>query len=75
MSVRKSWKASEEPYGKDTRVKMYSTGNIFLTKHVISAQEAVIRVLLSLAMRHSNVDAFFVPSSIKMNRTRLLKSL
>lgn len=54
---------------------MYSTGNIFLTKHVISAQEAVIRVLLSLAMRHSNVDAFFVPSSIKMNRTRLLKSL
>lgn len=54
---------------------MYPTGNIFLTKHVISAQEAVIRVLLSLAMRHSNVDAFFVPSSVKKNRTRLLKSL
>ena len=52
--------ASKEAYIKDIREKMQSAGNIFLTKHEASTHEAVKRVL-SLLMRHSNIDALYVP--------------
>ena len=46
-------KASKEAYG--IRGKMHSIGNIFLTKREVSTHEAIKRVL-SLPMRHSNID-------------------
>ena len=67
-------KASKETYEKDIEVKMLSIGNTFLTKCKISTHEAIKRVL-SLPMRHSNIDALYVPTSLKRNRTRMLKSL
>ena len=48
-------KASKEAYGKDIRGKMHSIGNIFLTKREVLIHEAIKRVL-SLPMRHSNID-------------------
>ena len=67
-------KASKEAYGKDIKSKMLSIGNAFLTKHEASTHEAIKRVLSS-SMRHSNIDVLFVPTSLKKNRTRMLKSL
>ena len=67
-------KASKEAYGKDIKGKMLSIGNTFLSKREVSTHEAIKRVL-SLPMRHSNVDVFYVPTGLKKNRTRLLKSL
>ena len=61
-------KASKETYEKDIEVKMLSIGNTF------STHEAIKRVL-SLPMRHSNIDALYVRTSLKRNRTRMLKSL
>ena len=65
-------KASKEAYGKDIRGKMHSIGNVFITKREVSTHEAVKRVL-SLPMRHSNIDVIFVPTGLKKNRTRMLK--
>ena len=48
-------KTSKEDYGKDIRGKIHSIGNIFLTKREVSTHEAIKRVL-SLPMRHSNID-------------------
>ena len=48
-------KVSKEAYGKDIKGKMHSIGNIFLTKREVSTHEAIKRVL-SLPMRHSNID-------------------
>ena len=53
---------------------MFSIGNTFLTKYEVSTQEAIKRVL-SLPMRHSNIDVSYVPTGLKKNRTRMLKSL
>ena len=54
--------------------KMHSIGNVFLTKREVSTHEAIKRVL-SLPMRHSNIDVVYVPTGFKKNRTRMLKSL
>ena len=67
-------KASKEAYGKDIKGKMLSIGNTFLTKREVSTHEAIKRVL-SLPMRHSNIDVLYVPTGLKKNRTRMLKSL
>ena len=67
-------KASKEAYGKDIKGKMLSIGNTFLSKHEVSTYEAIKRVL-SLPMRHSNLDVLYVPTGLKNNRTRMLKSL
>ena len=67
-------KASKETYGKDIKGKMLSIGNTFLTKSKVSTHEAIKRVL-SLPKRHSNIDVLYDPTSLKKNRTRLLKSL
>ena len=56
-------KSSKEAYGKDIKGKMLSTGNTFLTR------------VLSLPMRHSSIDVLYVPTGLKNNRTRMLKSL
>ena len=56
-------KTSKEAYGKDIKGKMLSTGNTFLTR------------VLSLPMRHSSIDLLYVPTGLKNNRTRMLKSL
>ena len=67
-------KTSKEAYGKDIKGKMLSIGNTFLTKRMVSTHEAIKRVL-SLPMRHSNIDVLYVPTGLKKNRTRMLKSL
>ena len=67
-------KASKEAYGKDIKGKMLSIGNTFVTKREVSTHEAIKRVL-SLPMRHSNLDVLYVPTGLKKNRTRMLKSL
>ena len=67
-------KALREAYGKYIKGKMLSIGNTFLTKREISTHEAITRVL-SLPMRHSNIDVLYVPTGLKKNRTRMLKSL
>ena len=67
-------KASKEAYGKDIKGKMLSIGNTFLTKCKVSTLAAIKRVL-SLPMRHSNIDVLYVPTGLKKNRTRMLKSL
>ena len=66
-------KVSKDTYGKDIKGKMLSIGNSFLTKHEVSTHESIKRVL-SLPMRHSNTDVLYVPTSLKKNRTRMLKS-
>ena len=50
----KGEKASKEAYGKDIKGKMLSIGNTFLTKREVSIQ--AIKRVLSLPMRHSNID-------------------
>ena len=67
-------KASKEAYGKDIKGKMLSIGNTFLSKREVSTHEEIKRVL-SLPMRHSNIDVLYVPTGLKKNRTRMLKSL
>ena len=67
-------KASKKAYGKDIKGKMPSIGNTILTKREVSTHEAIKRVL-SLPMRHSNIDVLYVPTGLKKNRTRMLKSL
>ena len=62
-------KTSKEAQGKDIKGKMFSIGNIFLTKCEVSTHEPIKRVL-SLPMRHSNIDVLYVPTSLKKNRTR-----
>ena len=51
-------KASKEAYGKDIKDKILSSGNTFLTKREVSTHEAIKRVL-SLPMRHSNIDVLY----------------
>ena len=65
-------KASKEAYGKDIKKKMHSIGNIFITKREVSTHEGVKRVL-SLPLRHSNIDVVYIPTGVKKNRTRMLK--
>ena len=57
-------KTSKKDYGKDIKGKILSIGNIFLTKREVSTHEAIKKVL-SLAMKHSNIDALHVPSNQK----------
>ena len=59
-----SKKASKEAYNKDLWGEQHSIGNIFLTKHEVSTHEAIKRVM-SLPMRHSNVDVLYVPTGLK----------
>ena len=49
-------------------------GNIFLTYRKASTHEAIKRVL-SLPMRHSNIDVLYVSTGLKNSRTKILKSL
>ena len=67
-------KASKEAYGKDIKGKMLSIGNTFLTKFEVSTYEAIKRVL-SLPMRHSNLDVLYVSTGLRKNRTKMLQSL
>ena len=50
---------------------MLSIGNTFLTKREVSTHEAIKKVL-SLPMRHLNIDVLYVPTSLKKNITRML---
>ena len=59
---------------KILKLKCFLLVNTFVTKREVSSHEAIKRVL-SFAMRHSNVDVLYVPTSLKKNRTRMLKSL
>ena len=64
-AVREPMKnTSKEACGKDIKGKMLSIGNTFLTKHKVSTHEAIKRVL-SIPMRHSNIDVLYVPTSLK----------
>ena len=64
-------KTSKEAYGKDVKGKILSIGNTFLTKHEVSTHEAV-KIVLSLPMRHSNIDVLYVPTGLGKNRTIML---
>ena len=52
----------KEAYGKDIKGKMFCTGITFLTKC-----DGFKRVL-SLPMRHSNIDVPYVPTGLIKNR-------
>ena len=52
-------KATKEAYGKSVKDQMRSIGNIVITKREVSTHEAINRVL-SLPMRHSNVDVKYI---------------
>ena len=67
-------KASKEAYEKGIEGRMLSIGNTFLTKRKVSTHEAIKRVL-SLPMRHTSIDVLYVPTGLKKNRTKMLKSL
>ena len=53
---------------------MRTIGNVFITKREVSTHEAIKRVL-SLPLRTSNIDVIYVPSALKRNRTRMIKSI
>ena len=55
-------------------VKMLSIGNTFQTKCKLSTHEAIKRVL-SLPIKHLSIDVLCIPTGLKKNRTRMLKSL
>ena len=60
--------------GKISEVKCFLSVIHFLTKSEVSTYKAIKR-MLSLLMRHSNLDVLLVPTSLKKNRSRMLKSL
>ena len=43
---------------------MLSIGNTFLAKREVSTYETIERMLLSLPMRHSNLDVLYVPTGL-----------
>ena len=43
---------------------MLSIGNTFLAKREVSTYETIERMLLSLPMRHSNLDVLYVPNCL-----------
>ena len=51
---------------------MLSIGYTFLTKRKVSTHEAIKRVL-SLPMRHSNIDVLYVPTGLNKSKTRMWK--
>ena len=53
---------------------MFCIGNTFLTKREVSTYEA-IKGVLSVPMRHSNIDVLYAPTGLKKSRTRMSKSL
>ena len=57
-------KATKEAYGKSVKNKMRDIGNIFITKREVSTSEAIKRVL-SLPLRHSNVDVKYIATGLK----------
>ena len=57
-------KALKQAYEKDIKGKMVCIGNTFLTKREVSLHETIKRVL-SLPMRHSNIDVLYVPTGLK----------
>ena len=56
----------KEAYGKDIKDNMFSIGNTFLAKREVSTHEA-IKTVLTLPMKHSNIDVLYVPTSLKNN--------
>ena len=66
-------KASKEAYGKDIKGKMLSIDNTFFTKREVSTHKSIKRVSF-LPMRHSNIDVLYVPTDLKENKNRMLKS-
>ena len=63
-------KVSKEAYGKDNEANKCSIGDTFLNKREVSTHEVIKRVL-SLPMRHSNIDVMYVPTGLKKVRTRM----
>ena len=67
-------KAAKEATGKEVMQKLHATGNIFLTKWEVSSHKAA-NWELSLNMRSFNIATEFVPTGLKKQRMRILKSL
>ena len=67
-------KVLKEACGKDVNCKMLSIGSVYLTKREVSTHEAMKRVLF-LPLKHSSIGVLCVPTFLKSNRTRMLKSL
>ena len=51
---------------------MLCIGNTFLAKGEVSAHEAIKRIF-SLPIWLSDIDVVYAPTSVKKNRTRMLK--
>lgn len=67
-------KASNECYGRYIGGKIHFTGNKLLDDCKVSKHEAIKRVL-SLLMRHLNIDILYVSTGLRKNINELLKSL
>lgn len=67
-------KASNECYGRYIRDKIHFTGNKLLAECKVSKHEGIKRVL-SLLMRHLNIDVLYVSTGLRKNINELLKSL
>ena len=66
-------KAAKETNGREVMSKLHAIGNVFLTKREVSSHEAIKREL-SLHMRGSNKRCEYIPTGLKKQRTRMLKS-
>ena len=67
-------KASNEFYGRYIGGKIHFTGNKLLDECKVSKHEAIKRVL-SLLMRHLNIDILYVSTGLRKNINELLKSI
>ena len=59
---------------KILKIKSFLLVMDFLTKREVSTQET-IKSVLYLPVGHSNIDVLYVPTGLKKNRTRMLKSI
>ena len=64
----------KKAYGKDIKSKILSIGNANLAKCKVSTHEAIKRVLTVL-MRHSNINVLYIPASLKNNRSGMFRPL
>ena len=64
----------KKAYGQDIKSKILSIGNANLAKFKVSTHEATKRVL-SVLMRHSNINVLYIPTSLKNNRSGMFRSL
>ena len=63
-------KAAKESSSQGVKDQLRLIGNVFIQKREVSTHEAVAKVI-SLPLRHSNIDIVYIPTGPKKNRTRM----